>query len=289
MKKALLLSAALVAAMTANAGYFVVGANVNGSEDWNGNADKELLPQGNGIYRWTGTELGTGFKINAGNGDWSTVNIGSNGSAIENGEPYYYGYGDNPGNISILGTAIVSNPVLELDENEMTITLTWDEGGEVGYKWYIAGINGTFSVTDEAFELKPETEGSQILKGNIDVTVEEGEFKLSSSGWAIEYGTNDAENVFINSFDGVMTITLEEVYGEAGNVFYTLDPGNYDVTFNLDTLVLTFAKSGNDAVEGIEAETGEAVYYNLQGVKVANPENGVFVKVAGGKAVKVAL
>lgn len=43
-------------------------------------------------------------------------------------------------------------------------------------------------------------------------------------------------------------------------------------------------------VEGIEAETeGEAVYYNLQGVKVANPERGIFVKVVGGKATKVIL
>ena len=34
-------------------------------------------------------------------------------------------------------------------------------------------------------------------------------------------------------------------------------------------------------------EDGEAVYYNLQGVKVANPENGVFIKVQGNKSSKV--
>lgn len=43
-------------------------------------------------------------------------------------------------------------------------------------------------------------------------------------------------------------------------------------------------------VEGIEAaEEGEAVYYNLQGVRVANPEHGIFVKVVNGKASKVVL
>lgn len=36
----------------------------------------------------------------------------------------------------------------------------------------------------------------------------------------------------------------------------------------------------------VEAD-GEAVYYNLNGVKVANPENGLFIKVQGGKASKV--
>lgn len=39
--------------------------------------------------------------------------------------------------------------------------------------------------------------------------------------------------------------------------------------------------------EILAADDSEAVYYNLQGVKVANPERGIFVKVVGGKAVKV--
>ncbi len=37
----------------------------------------------------------------------------------------------------------------------------------------------------------------------------------------------------------------------------------------------------------IMTEQGDVVYYNLQGVKVANPENGVFIRVQGGKASKV--
>lgn len=47
----------------------------------------------------------------------------------------------------------------------------------------------------------------------------------------------------------------------------------------------------NSGVEGINAANdAEAVYYNLSGVRVDNPaEGGVFIKVAGGKAVKVVL
>ena len=42
------------------------------------------------------------------------------------------------------------------------------------------------------------------------------------------------------------------------------------------------------AVEGIEIDNNAPVsYYNLQGVKVANPENGVFIKVQGNVASKV--
>ena len=42
------------------------------------------------------------------------------------------------------------------------------------------------------------------------------------------------------------------------------------------------------AVEDIEAaEAAPARYYNLQGVEVANPENGLYIRVSGDKATKV--
>lgn len=45
-----------------------------------------------------------------------------------------------------------------------------------------------------------------------------------------------------------------------------------------------------NGVEGVEMDEtidGAAEYYNLQGVKVANPENGLYIKKAGNKASKV--
>ena len=48
--------------------------------------------------------------------------------------------------------------------------------------------------------------------------------------------------------------------------------------------------SEQSGIENIEInENGSVVYYNLQGVKVANPKNGVFIRVQGGKASKVAM
>ena len=51
---------------------------------------------------------------------------------------------------------------------------------------------------------------------------------------------------------------------------------------------LLFAVDNTSAVEGIEMEDANAPveYYNLQGVKVANPSNGIFIKVQGNKATK---
>ena len=45
----------------------------------------------------------------------------------------------------------------------------------------------------------------------------------------------------------------------------------------------------NTGVEAIGAEEGDAEYFTLQGVKVQNPEKGIFIKVTNGNAVKVVL
>jgi hypothetical protein len=41
-----------------------------------------------------------------------------------------------------------------------------------------------------------------------------------------------------------------------------------------------------EAVEGVEVET---IYYNLQGQRVKNPDRGIYIRVHGNKATKVAL
>ncbi len=43
------------------------------------------------------------------------------------------------------------------------------------------------------------------------------------------------------------------------------------------------------AIEEVGVDAGAAVYYNLQGVKVANPENGIFIKKQGNRTSKVVL
>ncbi len=59
----------------------------------------------------------------------------------------------------------------------------------------------------------------------------------------------------------------------------------YNVTYNAKTNTMVI--SIDDAVENIFDDEVEAVYYNLQGVRVDNPANGIFVRVAGSKTEKV--
>lgn len=79
-------------------------------------------------------------------------------------------------------------------------------------------------------------------------------------------------------------INVEGDWKYVGLAFDTTD----DFSWEYSTITLTWEKGGS-GVEGIEAENGEAVYYNLQGVRVENPENGMFIRVQNGKSTKVAI
>ncbi len=48
---------------------------------------------------------------------------------------------------------------------------------------------------------------------------------------------------------------------------------------------------GGAGVEGVVAEDADAEveYFNLQGVKVVNPENGLYIRRQGGKVEKVVI
>ena len=65
--------------------------------------------------------------------------------------------------------------------------------------------------------------------------------------------------------------------------FYACDPetGSHSKTVTYQLAVAT----GVDEINA--ADASEVVYFNLQGVRVANPENGTYIRVTNGKADKV--
>jgi hypothetical protein len=46
-------------------------------------------------------------------------------------------------------------------------------------------------------------------------------------------------------------------------------------------------ESGVNNVEVVDNENAPVEYYNLQGVRVVNPQNGLYIKRQGNKATKV--
>lgn len=98
-------------------------------------------------------------------------------------------------------------------------------------------------------------------------------------------------------------LSVANVAALATETVYTLETANeYDgyVTFYFNfayaggglakTKVFGYTVGGDtvSGIRGVEAvANGEVVYYNFQGVRVANPENGVYIRVQNGKATKV--
>ncbi len=114
--------------------------------------------------------------------------------------------------------------------------------------------------------------------------------------------TPDAAGARASAFKVINVATGEVAAETQGDLTfgtaYTQDFGasiNADGTVNIAQLIqgkyLSMWKftPGASAIDEIAADNAAVEYYNLQGVKVANPENGIFVKKQGAKATKVVL
>lgn len=65
------------------------------------------------------------------------------------------------------------------------------------------------------------------------------------------------------------------------------EAGNYKLTVVFGETEITFTATKESGIEGVDAEAATpAEYYNLQGVRVENPAEGLYIVVRGGKATK---
>lgn len=89
-----------------------------------------------------------------------------------------------------------------------------------------------------------------------------------------------AENVKFTSADQIKVGDIVVVYGKLVDYNGTkeMSAGNYIVLLN-----------GVSGVENVAAENAPVEYFNLQGVRVANPENGLFIRRQGNTVSKVVI
>lgn len=89
-------------------------------------------------------------------------------------------------------------------------------------------------------------------------------------------------------------IELQEGGTGSGWVYgWTLAETNY-VFFQFSTLKLAVSENdvnpitGTTAIKSITSEdSGDAVYFNMQGIQESSPSNGLYIKKQGGKTLKV--
>ena len=164
--------------------------------------------------------------------------------------------------------------ILDLNSNQLTVKTDLSSVSPLALRG---------EVTDWSWDGKycmTEIPGSQYVYSVTLPSIQAGmKFKLADLDWHYSYSTQNLE------------MKLGETYGLTENGWENMAfAESYDgpVIIQYDKLHNTIrAIADPNAVESIEATDDKTIYYNLQGVKVENPNNGVFIRVSNGKTEKV--
>lgn len=316
MKK-FLLSAALVAAaaMTVSAAdaadapetpassdYYLVG----GFQGWNADAPTTKFTEvDETTYTITlegETEIGQGFKINNGLGWGGSYGAGEEYMVL--GEEYAL-VGGSQSNLSF-GPKYLSITdatfTLKVAEEGLTVTvtgtLTEDPNYVEGAKpvLYLRGdMNGWGADESNKFtwsdNLVDEGVGGYYLRNVVVEGTAEAPagFKVADAGWTTyQFGAGEG------------TVTLDEgnqesiLFNNGGNAAIAAT-GTFNFYFFTEDFkqgtVEYYVADDDPYVAGVESivvdENAPVVYYNMMGVEVANPSNGLYIAKQGNKATKV--
>lgn len=215
-------------------------------------------------------------QLGASEGDWETLNA------------HRYGPVADGTLLNLEGVNEVAYPVesawcagfdgfatLVFDPEAMTLTL---ENVTVSEPFEIKSIGLIGEFNDWAGDVEME----KVSEGVYTVTVDNfgGTFKFRANGeWGHNWGAEK---------DAYISGDCEVAVAENGSNFNIASVFDR-VTFMLDLNAMRLKIELGSGVDGIGVEETEAVYYTLGGVRVANPEEGIYIRVRGGEAVKVNL
>lgn len=224
---------------------------------------------------WTlTTDIAGEFKLRA-NGEWiKSWGQAGNPNITENG--VYPVTDDNGGNF----TCTANNVTLTLDIAENTLTVSGMSGDTptppVDYSnWYV-NVLGNFNEWKD--------NGVQPVDGistteNLEIGTSEFKIKIWDGTSDVWYSTGApvATDEWVK-IDGNNDVNMTVAGAAEGDIF--------TVSFNCATNEIKVVKTGQTGVASVET-AAEALYFNLQGARVANPEAGLYIRVINGKAQKV--
>lgn len=160
-----------------------------------------------------------------------------------------------------------------------------------GSEWLTFGAPATKTSGTEGFDVFTIGDKSYSINPVVMTKSYENAFEIADE---------DGNTIFNSVNDGGVPVVCETggqsfgsynarpVYNEAGEV-EKVEIYQWYGAQNNNCLAAMFTVSKTQGVNDVIAADDEVapVYYNLQGVRVANPANGLYIKVAGEKASKV--
>lgn len=177
------------------------------------------------------------------------------------------------------------------DLNDMTVSVTKAEYQENPIRFnalFMVGnaTSGGWNIVDGT---RLEWGGeSEPFKFTWTGELNEGEFKIDSNS----YNGDWAGPWFFAGLDEDGNIDYSKIIadGTGDRKWQIAESGRYNVDIDLLKGSIAITKAPLDGIEDIVDENEcTPVYYNLQGIQVANPSNGIFIKKAGNKVTKVIL
>ncbi len=237
---------------------------------WNGaDANYQFTKADDGSYTLSMDALTGSFKV-VSDGAWLGTTI-----PVMSGEEYTL---SDIGMANMTLSAASASDLTFTFYPETNILKVVYTGGEIDYStWYVNVLGDFNSWLDNG--VNPDENGVATLVG---LEIGTSPFKVKIWNGTAEDWRSNGEAVPQNEWVSVL------YNNDANMTIAGAEEGQgFDVSFNVVTGELKVVYNPEVSVASIAAANGEAVYFNLQGVRVANPENGLFIRVQNGKAVKV--
>ncbi len=215
----------------------------------------------------------------------------------------------------------VATAEFTVNENETNeLTVNFEKGYMNGFTRYMTTFSAPFATTIpssvKVYIVKKITSSytyfTRLYNNNIPAYTavllqasKAGEIVISEA----EEGANMANvsgNILINTADAEVVLDTDAyVFSKNSSnkyAFYLTEAGEvvpqYSAYYVLGSSFAKVAAIGlsfddetgeSSAIEDVNVNDGEVEYYNLQGVKVENPEKGIYIMKQGGKTSKVVL
>lgn len=165
------------------------------------------------------------------------------------------------------------------------VCVIYGNGGVEDETWYVSyGANDDSWVFNTA--MPKNSEG--LYEATIKTTDANGTYVTFATGefenWTLTSGTRYGASS--KDLEAESNTTYNLVSGTEN--CFKLGEGTWKLTVESTATAKKVTITNTTGVAAIDAEEGVATYYNLQGVRVNNPENGIFIRVANGKSMKVA-
>lgn len=283
MKKALLFMAGLAVAASASFASDTTAEVLYGIGEpfggWFSDKGVEIEKVSDGVFKYEG-QLAGYFSFTSALGTWDDVNGHRYGP--KSGNTFSIGESEMQYGADASWNAAMGNYVVTIDTNNLKITVA--EGGAMEVVTTYA-LHGQLSSEDWASTDLTATEGND---DEWTVTME-----VSNAGsFGVKELSNGQQTNWFSAVGGYTfdadhtSVALVTEGGEDMTFGYNV-PAKYKFVFVPSTQTLTVTPDGESGIASVASDNVEAKYFNLQGVQVANPENGLFIVVKGGKTSKV--